>query len=822
MLLIWFLRGVIALQKRCPNCFNELGARAKKCSSCGEVLSEVKNDGFLPVGTIVNDRYYIGKIYKKETAFVVYSAYDTKNDVKVLIREFSGEAFLNGDFKPTIPKPRLVDRFLNYSRSLASVSLCKLFPRTAELFVWHDNAYTVYSFFEGESLKTLLENGVKISKGNIIKIAKTICDELVILHNSHMIYGALSLDTIYISNSGEVHLFGVGSPFYEFITDVDDRAKVLNPEFCAPETFLNNERRGTYSDVYSLAATVYYLLLKMPLPVGFMRQKGETIKIPHRVNDSIEKSLSTALLNALNWQIKARTKTLNAFYSEVINVKTGRKLSSMILLADVLGVFWYCYDKAKAYALNTIDLLKNKFSKITDKKQSTKTKNSKKLLWVWITIPAILIVGLLLFFLFGVNEKTGILKPNKTTSQTGEETWFYGSGDGTNEDSSKKSFLDIFGVESKKPQKTSSKEDLSSSTDSSLNTQSADSVTSNTQSVYTSSEIGDEATSSQNNAPAFAYSYALKTMPNVSEMDFAFNGKKPLVIEYDAKSKGIFKMLAYDDSNEGANLYINVKDKNQRVIAQKTKISGDNGAKISVGAGTFYVEIFAENPPKSLSTVSLSWAYVEDKASACKLSLGIPSVTKVNNGEAVFSFSLSVASLISVAPAEACAYETDCYFYIKNSSGEKMTDSIMIHGTEWISRKVFLPKGEYTIIVTELNSVAICNVKTEATFDNAGLSGDVVSGLPAVFGFTSLSKGERKVKFNADGIDKLVIKADGVNTYYDSEQTAEIKVIDSNGNTAITETCEGEQSIDISALSGECTVIITADGSCVVEVLEYN
>ncbi len=804
------------MQKRCPNCFNELGTRAKKCPKCSLVLSEANNNGFLPVGTILNDRYYIGKIFKIEPVSVVYLAYDAKNNVKVLIREFTAECFLNGEFKPTIPRERLIDRFLSYSKSIATLNLCKIFPRTIELFVWQNNAYAVYSFFDAESLKFLLENGTKISKPDIIKIAKKLCGELVILHNSHMIYGALSPDTIYITDSGEIFVFGVGSPFYEFVTDIDDRAKVLNPEFCAPEVFLNNKSRGTYSDVYSLSAIIYYLLLKNPLPISFLRCKGETIEVPNKVDSSIEKSLSTALLNGLNWQIEVRTKTLNAFYSELISVKNNRRLSPMILLADALGVFWYCYGKAKVGALKTFDIIKNKFLKFKNKVKQPKNKATKKRLWIWITVLAVLLIALLAFMLFGNSEQKGVLNPNKTNSHTADESWFYGSGNSNTDNSSKKSFLDIFGVESKTSSKQNSKDNYTSVNMSS----DAESVSSN--SSNQSSSKNETSSTSQNTKPVFSYSYNLKTMPIVTEMDFEFTGKEPLVIEYEADSSGTYKILGYDDSSDGATLLVNIREKNQNELIKNAEISGENGTEINVNAGAFYVEIFTQKAPKDMKEISLSWAYVESGVSACKLLPDIPSVTNVNNGEAVFNFSLSKPSLINVTPAEACAYETDCNFYIKNSSGEKVTDSIMIHGTEWISRKVLLPKGDYTLIVTELRSMAVCNIKIENYYDNVLFSNEITSELPVLFGYTSVNKGERRIKFNADEIDGLVIKADGEGTYYDSEQTAEIKVVDSNGNTLKTKICEGEIDLDTSELIGECTLIITADGSCVVEVLENN
>lgn len=799
------------MQKRCPICFNELGTRAKKCSACGQILAEIHNDGFLSVGTLVNERYYIGKIFKKEPVSTVYLAYDIKTDSKVLLREFTGESFLNGEFKQTALRERLVDRFINYSKSLATVSLCKLFPRTVELFLWRDNAYTVYAFFEGETLKNLLDNGIKISKGNIVKIAKTLCDELVILHNAHMIYGAISPDTIYISGDGSIHLFGIGSPFYEFITYIDDRAKILNPKFCAPEVFLNNAKRGAYSDVYSLAAVVYYVLLNKQLPLSFLRSKGETIEVPHRINDNIEKTLSTALLNALNWQVSARTKTLTAFYKELVGVKVSRRLSPMILLADALGVFWYCYDKAKAFALKTFAVIKNKFKGIKTKVKTKDKKNLKKLLWLWIAIPVVLLVILLMLILFGGDNPKGVFKPNQNSSQKGEDGWFYGSGENEIENSSKKSFLDMFGVESKKQSKSSSVTEASSS-----ETESSSSDTEST--ANTSSQTTESVASKKEDEVSVDYSFSLKTMPVVSEMPFNSTGKKPIYIEYEALSDGIFKLLAYDDSSDGATLYVDIQDKNKKTLAKGIEISGENGADFEVEKGSIIVKVYTKQAPADMNEISLYWAFADNNNAACKLSLGVPSATRVKSGNANFTFSLDENSLISVTPLEACTYETDCDFYIKDASGEKVTDDIMIHGTEWISRKVFLPKGDYTVVVTGLRKVAACSIKAEKVYKDIILSSETVGELPVVFGYTSKNKGERKVKFNADGMDAIVVKPDGVNTYYDCEQAVEVKLLDGTGTAVITETCEGETNIDVSKLNGEYTLIVTADETCVVEV----
>lgn len=317
------------MHKRCANCFEILSPRAKKCSACGVLLSSVKNQDDIAAGTILANRYYVGRVYKEEPASIVYFGFDEKTESKVFIRKFLLEkiCFSNMSKSGFSSRDRILERFLNYGKSMANLSICRLMPRTVDVFIENDNAYIVYEFFEAESLQSLLEANVDISPKSAVKIIGQLCDGLAVLHGAHTIYGAISPDTLYISNTGAVYLFGISSPFYDFVEDVDERAKLLSPSFSAPELFLKELKCGTYSDVYSLAAVLYRILCKQEPPIGFLRSLKDSILSPHKANNSATKSVSIAVLNALNWRIPARTKSLNLFLRELTAPKVARKLS---------------------------------------------------------------------------------------------------------------------------------------------------------------------------------------------------------------------------------------------------------------------------------------------------------------------------------------------------------------------------------------------------------------------------------------------------------------------------------------------------------------
>ncbi len=189
------------------------------------------------------------------------------------------------------------------------------------------------------------------------------------------------------------------------------------------------------------------------------------------------------------------------------------------------------------------------------------------------------------------------------------------------------------------------------------------------------------------------------------------------------------------------------------------------------------------------------------------------------SGKAEFTFILQKPSIVNIAPAKANADDYDCYFYIENENGEREIDETFIHSTEWISRKVFLPAGRHKVVVTELDSFVTCLVTEEKSFDNVILEDKDDIKAPATVGFYNLNAGARKIKVAPQNNEKyLCIEFDGINSYYDTDQGYEIKIIDKNGKAVVDEYAEWIVKYDLSKFGGECVLEINGDTSGIAKI----
>lgn len=421
-----------------------LKPQAKKCSQCGALLASIKQGG--STGCLLKKRFFVGRIYKEEPAATLYLGYDEERQQTVLIREFSGEGFVAPE--NTTARERLVERFVSYGKSMAAFSLCDLLPRTVDVFSESGKGYTVLEWFDGQSLKELLAAGIRISEGHALRITEQLCEGLKILHNSHMIYGALSPDTLYILKDGGLRLLGLGSPFFDFVTDLEQRTRVLNPSYAAPELF-TQEPCGAYSDVYSVAAILDRIVTNVIPPVSFLRREGETLRSPRRENRVLERSLSVAILNAMNWEVAYRTKTVDRLLKEMPNAEVRRRLSPRIVWAFLLGRCGWIGEGVVAWAKKTLPKLGQKAAALW-KRITTSKRFGRICLWVGLGLATVL-VALLLIWWIGFGADTALLPGgNRVTSSDG---WYYGTGKNDKDTASKQSFLEQFGVESERDDK---------------------------------------------------------------------------------------------------------------------------------------------------------------------------------------------------------------------------------------------------------------------------------------------------------------------------------------------------------------------------------
>lgn len=395
---------------------------------------------------LLKSRYSLGSVFCETLDSIVYIAYDNELNKKVFVREFVGENIIK--LCENEQTDILNGRFLNTAKATAGISLCDLLPRTIDTFCENNKAFWVTDYFEGQSLKTLLKSGVKISPASALNIAALLLKGVRHIHSSGSVFGNISPETVYILKNNSVRLFGISSPFYDFTEDTNARAEFLNPSYAAPELFINTEKITAACDVYSVAAILYRIITKKIPPISFLRVGGDTVFSLKADNSAINKETATAILNAFNWHTKKRTPSPDAFLKELSEKSVKRMLSGRIFFANILGFWQNLFDSL---------LLKLKSEKKPSKpKTHNKNKTKRSMLWLIITLPALLLVALIICLILLLPKNSANVEGNLSSSNQSEDEWYYGNGSETSKTESNYSYGGYSSKNQSSSQKTSS------------------------------------------------------------------------------------------------------------------------------------------------------------------------------------------------------------------------------------------------------------------------------------------------------------------------------------------------------------------------------
>ena len=222
-------------QNLCYNCFQEKPDADGPCPYCGFDLAE--NEKKFPValraGTVLNDRYIVGRVLGQGGFGITYLALDTQLNAKVAIKEF-----MPNDIATRIGTTVSVamdskseeftygaERFQEEARTLAKFIGNPNIAGVSSYFDENDTSYFVMDYIEGISFKTYIANhGGKISVEETLNVMIPVLRALTAVHAEGFIHRDVTPDNIYITKDGMVKLLDFGSARYS----IGDKSKSLD------------------------------------------------------------------------------------------------------------------------------------------------------------------------------------------------------------------------------------------------------------------------------------------------------------------------------------------------------------------------------------------------------------------------------------------------------------------------------------------------------------------------------------------------------------------------------------------------------------------
>lgn len=308
---------------RCLQCMRAI--QHYPCPHCGYDLGRPPLDYELRPGTILNGKYVAGVSLGQGGFGITYVGWDLALDCKVAIKEYypSGQAVRDNTISNQL-------RYFNTSQSEAARDSGKeMFLKEArkmfrarnipqvvhvhDLFQENDTAYIVMDFVEGMTLKTLLQNNGLLSwqeaKGIFFPAMRTMEQ----VHKAGLVHRDLSPDNLMLLPDGTVQILDLGAAKDLNVNPGVSSMQVAKSGFSPLEQYSQQGSSGSWTDVYAMAATLYYSLTGVVPPQATDRLGDDSIQWNLAQLKVLPPTVLNAIKKAMEVLPKNRTQTMGEF-----------------------------------------------------------------------------------------------------------------------------------------------------------------------------------------------------------------------------------------------------------------------------------------------------------------------------------------------------------------------------------------------------------------------------------------------------------------------------------------------------------------------------
>lgn len=301
----------------CYGCMEPLGSDSV-CAHCGYDQNTTSLANYLKPGTMLHERFYVGRMLEANGEGVTYIGYDTSTDCKVLIREYFPErlcsrvpnsAAVNVKYDHLAQYKALMAEYTELNKALARLRHLSHLNPALDMFAENNTTYAVYEYLEGGTLlEYLKENAGELSWNIVRRIFPPLFTTLSLLHNAGVLHRGLSPETIYVTERGELKLLGFSiSAVRTNDTELDAE---LFDGYAAPEQYFADRQQGTWTDVYGICAVLYRILTGCRATDAISRQDYDILVPPAELNPQIPEHVSEAIMQGLKLDSNERIRSV--------------------------------------------------------------------------------------------------------------------------------------------------------------------------------------------------------------------------------------------------------------------------------------------------------------------------------------------------------------------------------------------------------------------------------------------------------------------------------------------------------------------------------
>ncbi|WPL17893.1 Serine/threonine-protein kinase StkP [Thiorhodovibrio winogradskyi] len=310
----------------CPGCFALIG-KANPCPHCGFDKNAPRPVQALPVRTLLNQQFLVGRVLGKPGGFgITYLAWDQLLEARVAIKEYlprelavraQDSRTLHPHSQDEIDLFRYgLEQFMAEARTLAKLDHPNL-VRVRQFFEANGTAYLVMDYYRGCSLAEHLERqpDSRMREPDALALMQPILDGLRAVHAKGFLHRDIKPQNIYLAQTDSGGVRPILLDFGAARQAMGERSRslsvVISPGYAPFEQYHRKGQQGPATDIYGAAAVLYRMLTGVVPPEATERMAGDDLR--PAADFGVSAPVSAALEQALAMSVEARPGTVAGF-----------------------------------------------------------------------------------------------------------------------------------------------------------------------------------------------------------------------------------------------------------------------------------------------------------------------------------------------------------------------------------------------------------------------------------------------------------------------------------------------------------------------------
>lgn len=323
----------------CMGCMTELEHPGMRCPKCGfDVKKYQKPRNSLPLYEILNGKYLLGKVIGIGGFGITYIAWDFYQGKRVCVKEYfpreiavrnlSGHTYSEqisvsihcSTETYTQHLDKLQSAYMKglqaYIEEAANLSRYYMMPGIVSIrdfFYGNNTAYIVMEYIDGIDMKQYAKlRGGRLRPEEVLALLREVLKALNAVHKDGIIHRDISPDNIMLTRKAEAVLIDFGAA-----RDYGNERSapiLLKHGYAPPEQYTRDQKQGPWTDVYSMCASMYYLMTGIRIQAAPKRIEQDQVQSLRSFGVAIAERWDMAIQKGLQIEPERRYPSIAELY----------------------------------------------------------------------------------------------------------------------------------------------------------------------------------------------------------------------------------------------------------------------------------------------------------------------------------------------------------------------------------------------------------------------------------------------------------------------------------------------------------------------------